>query len=144
MEDIAQLALFVREKSVQKAVRSGTDRVADRAQFDVLYETFRKEQQAFDDLMNAVDIAQYKIALSDGFWSGKSDAMKYLSSCMTRVQKGGMRAALLDAFSKLHVHDRKGLEISAVLTRGFLRGAIPVAAPTGTEKEVRCADRGML
>ncbi|BEU86749.1 hypothetical protein TAMA11512_02130 [Selenomonas sp. TAMA-11512] len=74
--------------------------------FDALFENFRKEQEAFDSLLNEVDMARYKLALADHFWSGKNNAMKHLESCMRRMQKRQAQerlTTLLLHWSHLHM-----------------------------------------
>ena len=46
----------------------------------------QKEQDEWDELMDKVDIAQYKLALADSFWSEQADPKKYISSYIERRQ----------------------------------------------------------
>ena len=45
-----------------------------------------EEQKKWDELMDRVDIAQYKLALADSFWSEQADPKKYISSYIERRQ----------------------------------------------------------
>ena len=55
--------------------------------FKEIFAKIEKEQQEWDDLMNQVDIAQYKLALADTFWSDQADPQRFLSSYIKRQQK---------------------------------------------------------
>ena len=46
----------------------------------------QKEQDEWDELMDKVDIAQYKLALTDSFWCDQADPKKYISSYYERHQ----------------------------------------------------------
>ena len=46
----------------------------------------QKEQDEWDELMDKVDIAQYKLALADSFWCDQADPKKYISSYYERHQ----------------------------------------------------------
>lgn len=46
----------------------------------------KKEQDEWDELMDKVDIAQYKLALADSFWCDQADPKKYISSYYERHQ----------------------------------------------------------
>ena len=104
MEDIAGLQMRARTRSTETK-STAAERVPStkaNVDFDVLFEKYQKEQQAFDDLLNQVDIARYKLSLADSFWTGKNDAMKHLTSYMTRAQKGRTQADMFRAVMQLH------------------------------------------
>ena len=46
----------------------------------------QKEQDEWDELMDKVVIAQYKLALADSFWCDQADPKKYISSYYERHQ----------------------------------------------------------
>ena len=62
--------------------------------FKEIFAKIEKEQQEWDDLMNRVDIAQYKLALTDSFWSDQADPQRFLNSYIKRQQTSMSRAAL--------------------------------------------------
>ena len=58
----------------------------------------QKEQDEWDELMDKVDIAQYKLALADSFWCDQADPKKYISSYYERHQ-GQMGTEALEKLS---------------------------------------------
>ena len=54
--------------------------------FNDVLAKMQKEQDEWDELMDKVDIAQYKLALADSFWCDQADPKKYISSYYERHQ----------------------------------------------------------
>lgn len=54
--------------------------------FSDVFAKMQKEQDEWDELMDKVDIAQYKLALADSFWCDQADPKKYISSYYERHQ----------------------------------------------------------
>lgn len=54
--------------------------------FGEVFAKMQEEQKKWDALMDQVDIAQYKLALADSFWSEQADPKKYISSYIERRQ----------------------------------------------------------
>ena len=77
-----------RRDGASKKDRTGSD------SFGEIFAKMEKEQREWDDLMNKVDIAQYKLALSDAFWSDQAEPQRFLSSYIKRQQTSMSRAAL--------------------------------------------------
>ena len=58
----------------------------DQKSFNDVLAKMQKEQDDWDALMDQVDVAQYKLALADSFWSEQADPKKYISSYIERRQ----------------------------------------------------------
>ena len=59
----------------------------------------QKEQEKWDALMDQVDIAQYKLALTDSFWCEQADSKKHISNYLKRHQ-GQMGTEALEKLSE--------------------------------------------
>ena len=73
------------------AAKSGTTAETKKAaeaknSFSDVLAKMQKEQDEWDELMDKVDIAQYKLALADSFWCDQADPKKYISSYFERHQ----------------------------------------------------------
>ncbi|MBE6095251.1 MAG: hypothetical protein E7199_07265 [Schwartzia succinivorans] len=58
----------------------------EKDSFSEVLAKMEEEQKKWDELMDRVDIAQYKLALADSFWSEQADPKKYISSYIERRQ----------------------------------------------------------
>lgn len=71
------------------------------ASFADIWAKVQKQQQEWDQLMDELDIAQYKLALSDRFWSSQADANKHLRNYAQRHQKEITQKNLADVTSAI-------------------------------------------
>ena len=73
------------------AAKSGTTTDTKKAteeqnSFNEVLAKMQKEQDDWDALMDQVDIAQYKLALTDSFWCSQADPKKHISNYLERHQ----------------------------------------------------------
>ncbi len=54
--------------------------------FSQVFAKMQEEQEKWDELMDKVDIAQYKLALADSFWCDQADPKKYIANYVERHQ----------------------------------------------------------
>ena len=52
--------------------------------FSQVMAKIEKEQEEWDAMMDQFDVAQYRLALADSFWSKRADPQKYIKSYMER------------------------------------------------------------
>lgn len=73
-------------KSLAAAMDNRTTRKADSGDtsFKEIFSKMQEEQEKWDSLMDEMDIAQYKLALTDSFWSDRANPQKYLNSYLKR------------------------------------------------------------
>lgn len=57
------------------------------ASFADIWNNIQKKQAEWDQLMDKIDMAQYKLALTDSFWSSQADYTKHLRNYTQRHQK---------------------------------------------------------
>ncbi len=67
--------------------------------FSEVFAKMEEEQKKWDQLMDQVDIAQYKLALADSFWCEQADPKKYISNYLERHQ-GQMGTEALNTLSE--------------------------------------------
>ena len=58
-----------------------------------------EEQKKWDELMDQVDVAQYKLALADSFWCEQADPKKHIQNYLERHQ-GQYGTEALDALAQ--------------------------------------------
>ena len=58
----------------------------EQKSFNEVLAKMQKEQDDWDALMDQVDIAQYKLALTDSFWCSQADPKKHISNYLERHQ----------------------------------------------------------
>ena len=71
----------------------------EQKSFNDVLAKMQKEQDDWDALMDRVDIAQYKLALTDSFWCSQADPKKHISNYLERRQ-GKMGAESLEKLSE--------------------------------------------
>ena len=72
-------ALAAKNKSNNSGRTSKSTANADGSQtksFAEIWNNIKKKQAEWDQLMDNLDIAQYKLALSDSFWSSQADSTR--------------------------------------------------------------------
>ena len=80
-------ALSALQALAAKTASSRTEKQTDeKDSFSEVLAKMEEEQKKWDELMDRVDIAQYKLALADSFWSEQADPKKYISSYIERRQ----------------------------------------------------------
>ena len=87
-------ALAAKSEPAKKTTETG-----GKDSFDEVLAKMQEEQEKWDALMDQVDIAQYKLALADSFWSEQADPKKYISSYIERHQ-GKQGTAALQALAQ--------------------------------------------
>ena len=123
------------------AAKNGTEKTEQttgaKDSFSEVFAKMEKEQQEWDALMDQVDIAQYKLALADTFWSEQADPKKYISSYLERHQgKNGAEAlgALAQNVSLLnHLNNL-----------GVLKGSVSSADMTALNRKISAAYASMM
>ena len=89
------------------AAKSGTTADTKKAteeqnSFNEVLAKMQKEQDDWDALMDQVDIAQYKLALTDSFWSSQADPKKHISNYLERHQ-GKIGTESLEFLGSLYI-----------------------------------------
>ena len=80
-------ALSALQALAAKTASGRTEKQTDeKDSFSEVLAKMEEEQKKWDELMDRVDIAQYKLALADSFWSEQADPKKYISSYIERRQ----------------------------------------------------------
>lgn len=74
--------------------RTSTEETDESKSFANIWSKIQKEQQEFQDIMDKIDIAQYKLSLQDAFWSDQADAMKHLRNYTQRHQRAYTQEAI--------------------------------------------------
>jgi hypothetical protein len=105
--------------------------------FNDVLAKMQKEQDEWDELMDKVDIAQYKLALADSFWCDQADPKKYISSYYERHQgKVGM-----DALAKLSENISMLNHLNSL---GVLKGSVSDMELTQLNRKFSAAYASMM
>ena len=97
-------ALAAKNKSNNASRTSKSTANTDNSQtksFAEIWNNIQKKQAEWDQLMDNLDIAQYKLALSDSFWSSQADSTKHLRNYTLRHQKQITQKNLADVTSAI-------------------------------------------
>ena len=93
-------ALSALQALAAKSAAGKTEKTAEgKDSFSEVFAKMEEEQKKWDALMDQVDIAQYKLALADSFWSEQADPKRYISSYIERRQ-GKQGAEALGALAQ--------------------------------------------
>ena len=80
-------ALSALQALAAKTASGRTEKQTDeKDSFSEVLAKMEEEQKKWDELMDRVDIAQYKLALADSFWSEQADPKKHISNYLDRHQ----------------------------------------------------------
>ena len=110
---------------------------ADQTSFADVWQQVRKEQQAWKETMDAVDIAQYKLSLADRFWSDRTDAHKYLRNYVQRQQRSINQQNITEI-------TRDIAWLNQLNMSGILNGNIHSEASKAAGKTIQTALQGLI
>ncbi len=98
MDIMMQLNSLIANNKVGSITKSkkntSTEETEESKSFADIWSKIQKEQQEFQDILDKVDLAQYKLSLQDAFWSDQADAMKYLRNYTQRHQRAYTQEAM--------------------------------------------------
>ena len=86
--------------AAKSGATTGTKKTTEtKDSFGEVFAKMQKEQDKWDALMDQVDIAQYKLALTDSFWCEQADSKKHISNYLKRHQ-GQMGTEAMEKLSE--------------------------------------------
>ena len=137
MDSMSALAAL-QALAAKSAATAETKKMAEtKDSFNDVLAKMQKEQDEWDELMDKVDIAQYKLALADSFWCDQADPKKYISSYYERHQgKVGM-----DALAKLSENISMLNHLNSL---GVLKGSVSDMELTQLNRKFSAAYASMM
>ena len=104
----------------------------EKDSFSEVLAKMEEEQKKWDELMDRVDIAQYKLALADSFWCSQADSRKHISNYLKRHQ-GQMGTEALEKLS-----DNISM-LNHLNSLGVMKGSVSQADMTALNRKFQTA-----
>ncbi|MBR1885835.1 MAG: hypothetical protein IJ812_05465 [Schwartzia sp.] len=137
MDALAALRALAAKSGTASKANTTMKAAEQENSFSEVFAKMEEEQKKWDALMDQVDIAQYKLALSDCFWSDQADPKKHISNYLERHQ-GKQGTEALDALAQ-------NVSMLNHLNRlGVLKGAVSDAELTTLNRKISAAYASMM
>ena len=100
--------------------------------FSEVLAKMEEEQKKWDALMDQVDIAQYKLAMADSFWSDQADPKKHIQSYLER-NRGQYGTEALNALAQ------NVSMLNHLNSLGVMKGVVSNAEMTNLNRKFQAA-----
>ena len=137
MDALAALRALAAKRGTASGTGKATKAAEQENSFGEVFAKMEEEQKKWDALMDQMDIAQYKLALSDRFWCDSADPQKHISNYLERHQ-GKQDTEALDALAQ------NVSMLNHLNNLGVLKGAVSDAELATLNRKISAAYASMM